>query len=66
MIESTKAWCAGCTVSRVLFEEEENVPVIWIHDYHLMLAATTIRQVSSSASQPHKPTNHTKIKQITN
>ena len=26
-------------------QEEENVPVVWIHDYHLMLAATTIRQV---------------------
>jgi hypothetical protein len=22
------------------------VPVVWIHDYHLMLAATTIRQVA--------------------
>ncbi len=30
--------------------EGENVPVVWIHDYHLMLAATTIRQVASRTS----------------
>ena len=26
--------------------DPENVPIVWIHDYHLMLAATTIRQVA--------------------
>ena len=28
-------------VSRI--QDTDTVPVIWIHDYHLMLAATTIR-----------------------
>jgi len=31
---------------RQLDKDPDNVPVIWIHDYHLMLAATTIRQVA--------------------
>ena len=26
--------------------DPDNVPIVWIHDYHLMLAATTIRQVA--------------------
>ena len=30
---------------KTLDEKPEQLPVIWIHDYHLMLAANTIRQV---------------------
>lgn len=26
----------------------QNIPLIWIHDYHLMLAANWIRQVSKN------------------
>ena len=26
--------------------DTENIPIVWIHDYHLMLAATTIRQIA--------------------
>jgi len=31
---------------RKMEKDPDNVPLIWIHDYHLMLAATTIRQVA--------------------
>ena len=30
---------------QVTKENPEQVPIVWIHDYHLMLAANTIRQV---------------------
>ena len=30
---------------KALQEQIDQVPIIWIHDYHLMLAANTIRQV---------------------
>ena len=26
--------------------DTDNIPIVWIHDYHLMLAATTIRQMA--------------------
>lgn len=26
--------------------DTDNIPIVWIHDYHLMLAATTIRQIA--------------------
>ena len=26
--------------------DSDNIPIVWIHDYHLMLAATTIRQIA--------------------
>ena len=29
-----------------LSENPDQVPLVWIHDYHLMLAANTIRQVA--------------------
>ena len=32
----------------------DNVPIIWIHDYHLMLAATTIRQKAEEKEIPCK------------
>lgn len=31
---------------RLKRESDTSVPIIWIHDYHLMLAATMIRQVA--------------------
>ena len=30
------------------------MPLVWIHDYHLMLAATTIRQVAEEEDIPCK------------
>ena len=30
----------------MFYSDPEPVPLIWIHDYHLMLAANTIRQVA--------------------
>ena len=35
-------------------KDPDNVPLIWIHDYHLMLAATTIRQVAEEEDIPCK------------
>jgi trehalose 6-phosphate synthase/phosphatase len=40
---------AICTLKALrqrLAENPDQVPLIWIHDYHLMLAANTIRQVA--------------------
>ena len=37
-----------------LREEPDTVPVVWIHDYHLMLAATTIRQLAEERQIPCK------------
>ena len=30
---------------KTLDDRPDNIPIVWIHDYHLMLAANTIRQV---------------------
>ena len=30
---------------RMLKENPKEKPIVWIHDYHLMVAANTIRQV---------------------
>ena len=32
-------------LKKTLDENPDQLPIIWIHDYHLMLAANTIRQV---------------------
>lgn len=32
---------------RINKEKADQIPIVWIHDYHLMLAANTIRQVRS-------------------
>lgn len=34
--------------------QDGSVPLVWIHDYHLMLAATTIRQVAEEEDIPCK------------
>jgi len=39
---------------RNLPQDPDNVPLVWIHDYHLMLAATTIRQVAEEEDIPCK------------
>ena len=39
---------AGITLDalrRMTKEAPKNKPIVWIHDYHLMVAANTIRQV---------------------
>ena len=30
---------------RMLKEKPKETPIVWIHDYHLMVAANTVRQV---------------------
>ena len=37
-----------------MLQDPENVPIIWIHDYHLMLAATTIRSMAEERDIPCK------------
>ena len=32
---------------RMTREAPKNKPIVWIHDYHLMVAANTIRQVQN-------------------
>jgi len=39
---------------RGMEKDPDNVPLIWIHDYHLMLAANTIRQVAEEEDLPCK------------
>ena len=35
-------------------QDPDNVPIVWIHDYHLMLAATTIRSIAEEKDIPCK------------
>ena len=34
---------------RMAAQNPDQIPLVWIHDYHLMLAANTIRQVRENA-----------------